>query len=254
MLVHAAAHLAGLQVERLVAQADLAALLEEAEHQPQECERAGYAAEEVAEFVKLQVRRVLALRDEVHHQPDPVERGEPQADHGQAAAFAPVLFQGTGEYGVGVGGGHRGALQRLFGPRRVVVAPGFAEHALQPLGHRACRLARRRVDRVGMLGHADGLGAGGPRLDRAGLVVNSALGPVLVADVDFEPGEPVFEAGDLLAHRSLDALRDIVRAHDAAVGIELDLHGMCLSLSRACVVQINGRERRDIPGQGTICA
>ena len=46
MLIDAAAHFPGLEMQRLVAQPDLAALLEEAQNQPQKGERAGDAAEE----------------------------------------------------------------------------------------------------------------------------------------------------------------------------------------------------------------
>ena len=102
----------------------------------------------------------------------------------------------------------------------------LAEMAFQPLSERIRRLARRAVDRVRLARHPDRLAAADPRFDRAGLVVRPVLGAVLVADMDFDPRQLAFESRELLAHRRLDPLGDVFRAHHRTIGIELHLHGI----------------------------
>ena len=114
--------------------------------------------------------------------------------------------------------------QHLVGTRVVGVAAALAEMAVEPLGERGRRLARGIVDIGRMFGDADRPAAARARLDRAGLVVRPVLAPVLVADVDFDPGQPILEPRKPVAHLRLDPLGDVRRAHDRTVGIELDLH------------------------------
>jgi len=77
----------------------------------------------------------------------------------------------------------------------------------------------------GMVGDGGWLMALEPRFHHATQVIAAALVAILIADVDFHPGDLTLEAGETILHDTLDLLGQFFASGDVVVGVYLDLHG-----------------------------
>src|SRR5690554_2547139 len=120
----------------------------------------------------------------------------------------------------------------------------LAEMRVEPREHLARGFARRCVEVGGFGSDGEGIPTARTRFDHAANV-GAAPRPVDIPEMHFQSRQPVLEPAETFAKMRFDALGDVLRTHQGAVGIELNVHdeGRC-SWSLGCVRATSRREQR----------